>query len=275
MDAYFAGMARQQNLEGVEATGETAQVVQFADLRRVALAGHGRHEVTQRPRLAVEFEQHELSLPLFECGHFFASFAEPEQKQFKGLAPFLNIGAVGQPFEELKSGDGVLLLLHGLDDGGGHILEGHFALVGDDEDREAVRLLYGTDDFAGFGSEYLAAQNVVFEIETALPAEVAALLGGVAIVGEFARHGGKAVGAAQPGEHVVNGGWPAGENAAQAALLADAVLLKVLAGLVAAYVLGDGNHAAAVHFVEDEFLFSLRDLAFDLEVVFQAILAGR
>ena len=159
----------------------------------------------------------------------------------------------------------MLLLLHGLDDGGSHILKGHFALVGDDEDREAVWLLHGTDDLAGFGSEYLAAQNVVFEVEAALPAEVAALLGGVAVVGEFARHCGKAVGAAQSGEHLVNGGWPAGEDAAQAALLADAVLLKVLAGLVAAYVLGDSDHAATVHFVEDEFLFSLCDLAFDLK----------
>ena len=126
----------------------------------------------------------------------------------------------------------------------------------------------------GLALKYLSPQNVIFEVEAALPAEVAALLGGVAVVGEFARHRGKAVGTAQPGEHAVNGGWPAGEDAAQAALLADAVLLKVLASLIAAYVLGDSDHAAAVHFVEDEFLLSLPDLAFDLEVVFQAVLTS-
>ena len=67
---------------------------------------------------------------------------------------------------------------------------------------------------------------------------------------------------------MINGGWPAGEDAAHAALLADVVLLKVLAGLVAVYVIGDGNHAATVHFVEDELLFPLCDFASDLEVVF-------
>jgi len=51
------------------------------------------------------------------------------------------------------------------------------------------------------------------------------------------------------------------------------VPFEVLAGFVAVDILIGGNHAAAVHFREDQLLFLLRDFRFDLKVVFEAVIA--
>ena len=73
---------------------------------------------------------------------------------------------------------------------------------------------------------------------------------------------------------MVDGGRSAGEDSAQSALLAEVELIEILACLVGIYMLILGDHAAAVHFLEDQLLFFLRYFALDLKVVFEVLFAG-
>ena len=52
------------------------------------------------------------------------------------------------------------------------------------------------------------------------------------------------------------------------------MLLEVLTGLIAVDFVVVGDHAAAVHFIEDQLLLFLRDFALDLKVVIEVLGAG-
>jgi len=115
---------------------------------------------------------------------------------------------------------------------------------------------------------------MALEIESAFPAEIAALLGGIAVVGKFAGYRGEAVGAAQAGKHLVDGRWTASQDAAQAALLAEPVPIEICTGLFAVYIVVFGYDTAAVHFRENQFLLFLSDLALNVKVVFEVHFAS-